>query len=226
MPTENRRVAAYLPKEIDEALTAFKAERGLKGDSPALIAILSEFFGVSQKIAQPMQYQTDLVTIDRVKELIDERTYQLRDQVLEIESILATKLELSSARTSIFQQLQSESDSQAAIGELEGKLLNDIEDLRQRVEALESTKSTGLTLSTGELAKRLGIDSSTLSHWKSTGKKGKSPDELLKATRDRDPDGIGWVVIPETGKFKPERELTSDSQGVLQGSLLNSDSSR
>lgn len=49
MPTENRRVAAYLPPQIDERLETFKSERGLKGDSPALIEILSEFFGVSRE---------------------------------------------------------------------------------------------------------------------------------------------------------------------------------
>lgn len=43
MPTENRRIATYLPKQVDERLEAFKAERSIKGDSQALIVILSEF---------------------------------------------------------------------------------------------------------------------------------------------------------------------------------------
>lgn len=75
---------------------------------------------------------------------------------------------------------------------------------------------------TSELAKRLGIDKTTLSHWKSATKKGKSPSELLRATREKDPDGIGWEVVPETGRFKPEKELPNrDSLSMLQGSLLS-----
>lgn len=53
MSTENRRVAAYLPKNIDDQLKAFKTDRGLKGDSQALIAILEEYFGVSREVAYP-----------------------------------------------------------------------------------------------------------------------------------------------------------------------------
>lgn len=78
------------------------------------------------------------------------------------------------------------------------------------------------TLTNGELAKRLGMDNSTLSHWKgSDPKRGKSPDELLRLTRDKDPDGIGWVLVPEINRFKPEKELPGSSTSVLQGELLN-----
>jgi hypothetical protein len=56
MPTENRRVATYLPKELDDRLKAFITERNLKGDSPALITILSEFFDVSYSVAHQVDY--------------------------------------------------------------------------------------------------------------------------------------------------------------------------
>lgn len=51
MPTENRRVATYLPKEIDSAFQAFKDERGI-GDSAALILILCERLGVTHSVNQ------------------------------------------------------------------------------------------------------------------------------------------------------------------------------
>ena len=51
MPTQNRRIATYLPKDVDKKFQAFKLERGLNGDSPALITILKEFLGVSQEAA-------------------------------------------------------------------------------------------------------------------------------------------------------------------------------
>lgn len=196
MPTENRRVATYLPKELDERFSAFKAERGLNGDSSALIAILSEFLGVSQQVA----HESSLGLMQRI-EALEAGFGELKNELL---SRLVVELPKSP--------------------EMPQSLLDRIQAIDVRLSNLESAKATGTTLSTGELAKRLGIDSSTLSHWKSTGKKGKSLDELLKATREKDPDGIGWSVIPESGKFKPERELlSSSSNSVLQGSLLNAE---
>ena len=50
MATKNRRVAAYLPKAIDEKLEAFKSERGGLSDSQALIDILSKFFEVPREM--------------------------------------------------------------------------------------------------------------------------------------------------------------------------------
>jgi hypothetical protein len=51
MATENRRVATYLPTSLYERFELFKGERSL-GESKALIAILSEYFEVGQKVAQ------------------------------------------------------------------------------------------------------------------------------------------------------------------------------
>ena len=56
MATQNRRIAAYLPPEIDQKLKAFKIEAGLatkrnptKNDSQALITILTQFFGLDHE---------------------------------------------------------------------------------------------------------------------------------------------------------------------------------
>jgi DNA-binding transcriptional regulator YiaG len=205
MPTENRRVAAYLPKEIDEQLKAFKIARELatperltdkqsEADSQALIIILSEFFGVTHQLAQTVDYSV-FVTAEQFAELTSKVS------------------ELSDA-------IQRSSSPDTVLNEL----LDQIEQLEKRIESLELVKNRELTLSVGELAKRLKMDSSTLSHWKSAGKKGKPPDELLKATRSKDPDGIGWTLIPEINRFKPERELPGSSSDVLQGELLNTES--
>jgi hypothetical protein len=53
MPTQNRRVATYLPPHIDEPFKSFKSERDISGDSEALIAILSEYLQVNQEVAYP-----------------------------------------------------------------------------------------------------------------------------------------------------------------------------
>ena len=66
------------------------------------------------------------------------------------------------------------------------------------------------------------MDGSTLSHWKGLNpKKCKSPDELLQATRAKDPDGIGWIYVSEITRFKPERELPSNLPPESQGELLS-----
>ena len=101
------------------------------------------------------------------------------------------------------------------------ELLSDSQKLAKRVEILESSSASDGLLSVGELAKRLGIASSTLSHWKSSGSKGKTPEQLLKATREKDPHGVGWILVEFANKFKPEKPLSSDSLSVSQGKLID-----
>jgi transposase-like protein len=67
-------------------------------------------------------------------------------------------------------------------------------------------------LSHGDLAKRLKIDASTLSHWKK-----KTADDMLNATREKDPDNIGWVLNDKTGRFTAE---PSSSPRLVQSELL------
>lgn len=56
MPTKNRRVATYLPQELDASFEAFKVARDIEGDSQALITVLSEFLGVSQQVAHSANF--------------------------------------------------------------------------------------------------------------------------------------------------------------------------
>jgi hypothetical protein len=91
MPTENRRVAAYLPKELDDRFKSFIAERGLKGESPALIAILSEFLGVSQEVAHQSssEFQALSLRVDGIDGSLRENSRllgELLDRITKIES--------------------------------------------------------------------------------------------------------------------------------------------
>jgi hypothetical protein len=69
MPTKNRRVATYLPQEINDRLSAFKADRGIEGDSQALITILAEFLGVAQQVAYSVDHSSTFATKDELAEL-------------------------------------------------------------------------------------------------------------------------------------------------------------
>lgn len=224
MPTENRRVATYLPKELDELFLAFKQDRGLNGDSPALIAILSEFFGVSQSVihqSEPLVTKQEFE--DALHGLRSELLGELSSELKAIESAIQLKISGLESRIEPLQQGDSKS-------ELDGKLLTKIDLLDQRLSILESNSLKDATLATNDLAKRLNMSPSTLSHWKSSDpKRGKSPDELLQATREKDPDGVGWILVPELNRFKPERDLPLSKNGgsgnVLQGELLHAESS-
>lgn len=174
MATKNRRVAAYLPPEIDRAFFEFKVRHGLatedspnQNDSQALIQLLSEFLGVTHKVAHQV-------------------TYQLNGDFF---------AEIVALRSEMVEQID--------------RLSSDLQKLNQEVSALKEPES----LSTSDMAKRLGVASSTLSHWK----KDKTPRQLAEATQARDPDGVMWVFIEDGNCFRK----AGDIPGILQGELLS-----
>lgn len=189
MATSNRRVAAYLPNEIDEAFKAYKIKNGFSteddptsNDSKALIEIVRQFLDVEYQVAHSVSLPDNLVTGDQLAELRGE--FELK------------------------------------ISELLGNSLK----LTERVEQLESVIEADKTLSTNELAQRLNMPSSSLSHWKSSGPRGKTPEQLLELTRAKDPDNIGWVLVKEINKFRPEKPLPSKLLSTFQGEILEQDS--
>jgi len=217
MPTANRRVATYLPKYIDDRLESFKVERGLKGDSPALIAILEEFFGVSQEVARLSD--SGITTLTQRIDSIEQKIAQIKGETLselpsELSSLLffwkaETKKELlEELRRELKSKLLSESKSDTPDKPLE------------QVEQLKFVHEEGITLfATKELAHRLKIDPTTPSRWKPGKAREKTPEQLLEATRKQDPDGIGWIYVPELDRFKPERSLPSESLSVQESEL-------
>lgn len=121
MPTKNRRVATYLPKEIDERFAAFKSERGIEGDSQALVTILSEFLGVTQQVAQQVDYQSNLVTKDEIEE-INSRVAYLSEQVQGFDQQLA--LVVSRAISELRDELLSELPQQKELSKPSPDQLN------------------------------------------------------------------------------------------------------
>jgi hypothetical protein len=306
MPTQNRRVATYLPETIALRFDVFKEEKGIKGDSAALISILESFFGLSQKEAYSSSSES--IALTQRLEAIEKRVAQIKDEILyelrgssQLSSLPETsedsvidepfpsnlhgeaegelKSELPLENSSHLEEVVGESQSEPSLenlshpGEAVIRLmashlmkrfgvvssvisrkkndppekfaewssskdpdglswvfipnLNRFQPIGNISDEVQSKLLSDLpgelpgTLKTGDLAQRLKIDSSTLSHWKSSGTKGKSPDDFLKATREKDPEEIGWIPIPGTSRFKAERELGSSSDSILQGELLS-----
>lgn len=198
MPTENRRIATYLPKEVDEKFKVFKLERGIKGDSHALLTVLSEFLGVTELVApsMPNQYQ------------------ELSQQFSDLQA------ELTSLESRLFSRLKSE-----LLMELPKVPLLVVPESMSEWPQLDApsiaSESEELTCMTGkELSIRLGfVKSDTANRWRPGKDKEKSPEKILIDTRKKDPDGIGWSYLPEADKFQSEKPLPGSSPSELLSEL-------
>lgn len=242
MPTQNRRVATYLPLEIDDRLKAFIAERNFKGDSPALIAILSEFFGVSQEVTH--QSNSLVASLQSRIEALEEKLIHIKAELL---SELRTELlehrssSIEQAKAEVKDELLSELKNESLKSEpVSGQLdllkeagepresKSELPGKEQKQVPVRTLKPPSLdgTLTTGELAKRFGIDNSSVSHWRPGGRREKSPEELLKITREKDPDSIGWIYLPDVKRFRSERDIPSEPPKVLKSDSLNTTESK
>jgi hypothetical protein len=286
MATKNRRIATYLPSEIDDWFKAFKSERSIEGDSQALLQILSEYSGVSQNAAYSNSPEI-LVRVENIEKNLSVFRNELFDEVKEFvlsilsqpttnsdsvelvvglhESVISNTDELPSSSKSEslnlemveslpdsgpWQEFQDSEISLLAVDlakrlgsgqstianrkkdspdafakwtlardpdglswkfNIESGMFSPIGDVPADIK-VNLTKKSLKGLTNGDLAKRLKIDGSTLSHWK----KEKSSEEMLQEIRSRDPDGIGWILNKETGRFIEE---PSDSPRMTQGEL-------
>lgn len=125
MPSKKERVAAYLPSFIDKRFKSFKAERGINGDSQALIAILSEFFEVSQDVAHLSE--SEFVSLSKQIESLTAKVAHLEDELLgELKSSPKGDLKselLSDLQGELFERLKPDLKSEL-INELKSELLN------------------------------------------------------------------------------------------------------
>lgn len=176
MATKNRRVAAYLPPEVDKAFVDFKIKHGLateesphQNDSQALIQLLSDLLGVAHEVDRPVSHQLDI----------------------------EVAIQLESLKAELVSQI-SELSSELSV-------------LKQQVKALKVNQDMAEALSTNQMAERIGIASSTLSHWK----KSKTAEQMKEAIKAKDPEGLAWIYLPDSNQFKKESDIPGDLQGEL-----------
>lgn len=176
MATKNRRVAAYLPPQIDKAFVEFKIKRGLateesprQNDSQALVDFLSEFLGVAHQVEHSVSHQLDI----------------------------GMAIQLEDLRAELVSQI--------------GELSSELSLLKQRVEVLSAGQDIAVALTNGQMAERIGVSPSTLSHWKTK----KTSEQLTEAIQAKDPEGFAWVYFLDSGLFKKESDIPSDLQGNL-----------
>lgn len=130
MPTKNRRIATYLPQEIDVAFKAFKSDRNIEGDSQALITILSEFLEVSQQVAY-LPSAAEYVTKDEL-EVLSGRVAYLSEQVQGIDRFVEQAIDRVVGELS-GKLLKEDIGAEVASGQLE--LLGD-DDVQKQLETL------------------------------------------------------------------------------------------
>lgn len=197
MPTQNRRIATYLPKEVDEKFKAFKLERGIKGDSNALLTVLSEFLGLTNLAAS----------------LVPAQNQELSQQLDDL------KAELALLEGRLFSRLKSE--LLIEVSKISVPLISDaVSESVQMLGRSDEFDSDDLTCLAGkDLSLRLNIRSDAANRWRPGKDRAKSPEDLLKATRKKDPDGIGWFYLPEIDKFQSEKPLPGQLPIHLQTEL-------
>lgn len=186
MPTENRRIATYFPKDIDDKFNTFKLERGIRGDSQALLTIVSEFLGVTQEVARFSS--PDLFS----------RFEGLEKVVLKIQQELG---QIRSVPESSYEQEIQESLEQV-IPPVPGQLsfLEPVIESSTSVDLPSELVSELLLPLTGsELSKRLGLASKVLSDRR----RKRTETALIEWSREIDPDGIGWQYDLEKKIYFP-----------------------
>ena len=174
MSTKKRRIATYIPVEIEDKFQAFKEEREV-GDSQALILILTEFLGVSQQVA---------FSGDSLVKLKGELLFELKDELLKESEKLENNLNKK------IDELKSELlDKPSSDVELE--IVDkpfDQQELSIPVVEVVNLSDSEKGLTGKELAKRLNYDNSML------GKKARdsTKEEFADWSKEKDPEGIAW----------------------------------
>lgn len=243
MPTQNRRVATYLPPELDDRLKAFIAERNLKGESQALITVLSEFFDVSYPVAHQADYSM-FVLQDQFKELLDKVSElsvavesksdetilsKLREKLDLLErriddrvsdkSQSEAKVEVVPGQMSLLEAVRSE-PSKKAVSELPKDVNSELlSDLKSEPKSTQSSSSIGESLGelqplTGRaLAERFGLYKDSVAG----SKRSRTQEQFLQWSKEKDPDGIAWQYDSGDKLYYPFAETLSQDKPLPKG---------
>jgi hypothetical protein len=199
MSTKKRRIATYIPTEIEDKFQAFKKEREV-GDSQALILILTEFLGVSYQVT----HSSDLLS-----ELKSELLSKLQEEVVKLEGRMdELKIELKSS-------LPFKEENHTSSIVLKNEKTTPKKVKKEIIKELDSREI--LSVSPQLLAPRLGYTTpQSLVNMKN---KCLSMQDFGEKTRLKDPDGIAWAYVKKDGvrslEYFPQSELSSELESKL-----------
>lgn len=210
MPTQNRRVATYLPPSIDDRLKTFKLERNIKGDSEALIAALSEYFQVSQEVAYP----GSLNLLHRI-EAIENKFGSLKDELL---SELKGEPQYINSQKQVEAKCESERE---LLDRIPGQLELIAEEKKLQAENLNADSSGELSskpLLAFALAQRFGLRPNAVAEAKRRYKN--KPEKFTEWLQAHDPDGFTWQYKEDTKDYHLLTVSLTDSK--LKSSIPSS----
>lgn len=205
MATQNRRIAAYLPPEIDQKLKAFKIDAGLatkrnptKNDSQALIAILTQFFGLDQEApyssaAELSQQLADLeAKLDRLSTALTEKIAHLETGLADLKqpkpNIEETELTHPKSESgSTVYTVPGQLHLLDVIPAQSGKNIEPIEGGEPLLQASVIPSRLLKGLSASQLANRFPVSRTTIDVHRKKGK-----EHFRQWSADQDPDGIPW----------------------------------
>jgi len=222
MPTDNPRVAAYVPVAVYDRLKEFKDSRKLKSDSQAIVTILSEFLEVSQVVA----YQSSSELGQRVESL-EEKLIHVKNELLsELQSELlrlVSSISLDERLASLEASLTTVHQVQAGVkdellSELQGELFKEnqatieatyFEGPESETSELDSSSGSELNrgsqiepLSAVALSRRLRLPHPDRVAQAKHRFKGK-PEKLTRWLQDHDPECVAWEYREDTKLYHP-----------------------
>ena len=212
MATNNRRVAAYFPLEVDEAFKDFKIKNGFateenpsQNDSKALIHILREFLKVEHPVAHTVSLPDNLVTTEQMEVLKQEIQSKL-SELLGNSQQLTQRIEA----LELHQPLGKE-QPQPEPAEVRGQLsmLSEPEsDIALPVdEPLDSNSQFEIPeewlkgLSAMALGDVWSVNRRTIGNHKGR-------EDFAQWSAERDPHGIPWEYRQDTKKFYPVTSMS------------------
>lgn len=230
MPTENPRVAAYIPQPLKAKFDAFKSERGIKSDSQALIAILSERFGVGHLSGSSSSFvdYSEFVTKEEFLALVEKvaalsNAIEARDSPSSLFSKLPEKLKTIEGRIDSLEVTTGElevavsasGDSETHPGQM--NLLDATEPAREIEESPGSPpfNSSLQPLNGPSLSRRFGLNEKVVTNQRNTLKN--DPDKFTAWTKKKDPDGIPWRYDAKNKLYYP---IINSSQVSISSSPI------
>lgn len=200
MPTDKHRIAAYLPKEVDEKFQVFKKEREV-GDSQALILLMSEYFGVSQQVT----YLNDSSLVKQVQELsslLSELKSELstkigEERISELKSELLSELKVRDSSSKLESEPSKQLNTETEVSQVQKKVSRSR--VKNKSVKPKEVANVVISMTAIQLEQRLGVKKSSVSKMKYECRNNIA--RFISWTKDKDPEGYGWEFNSDSKLF-------------------------
>lgn len=190
MGTKNRRVATYLPPDVDEKFKEYKEQNSIDGDSEALINILRDYLGVAHQ--EPEVSYLLLPDLLKRVEALESAKFVTQDQLNDFKNDVRKDIVLAISTQSRPKEKTKPSEKTSEDDEFNSSSNSSPLQLGlvQKSENEDSISSSGIQGK--DLSKRLGVNPSTIS-----ANKNKGVSHFFEWSMEKDPDGKPWEYSEE-----------------------------